>query len=133
MSEPIQLPSGATLKIGTSPFEVSKALYMALLEEAKGLAFSTATERAQLFKDIFCMGFSSKRIEACLWKCFEKVQYCDERGDLKIDKDTFEPVKARGDYVAVCMAVAKENVAPFGNGLYAEYAGLFKTIADVLE
>jgi hypothetical protein len=126
----IKLPSGAVLKIGVSPFEVSKALYQAILEEAKAVAFVSTTEMASVYKDIFCVGLSSKKIEACLWECFKKCIYNSGKGDLKIDKDTFEPVEARSDYVAVCIAVAKENIDPFVKGLYAEYSQFFEMIGS---
>ncbi len=124
----VVLPSGAKLKIYPASFEIAKALYQAVLKEAKTIPFTGQTEMANVYKDLFCVGFSSKEIEAALWACFLKVQYCDSRGELKIDKDTFEPIEARGDYVTVCMEVAKENIAPFVKSLYAEYGELFKTI-----
>ena len=43
------------------------------------------------------------------------------KGPLKIDKDTFEPVENREDYIQVCLEVIKENVAPFLKSLFAEY------------
>ena len=126
----IKLPSGAILKLGVSPFGVSRALFQAVLEEVKDLKIASSDEMAAVYKDIFCIGLSSKKIEACLWECFKKVLYCDKRGDLKIDQDTFEPVSARGDYLAVCIAVAKENIDPFVKGLYVEYKGFFETITS---
>jgi hypothetical protein len=111
----ITLTSGNVIKVWPASFEVSRALYQALLEECKGLKLNTQDEMMSLYKDVFCIGFSSKKIEACLWECFKKVHY----SDMKIDKDTFEPLAARGDYVEVCLLVAKENVDPFVKGLYA--------------
>lgn len=124
----VTLTSGAVLKIGQVPFETSKALYQAVLEELKSLKINSEDQLAQLYKDIFCVGFSSKKIEAALWDCFKRCQYCDSRGDLKIDKDTFEPVSARADYVQVCVEVMKENIDPFAKGLFAEY----KTLAEII-
>lgn len=128
MSKEVKLPSGAILKIGLPPFAVSRDLYQAVLEEAKGILIGSKTEMASVYKDLFCIGFSSKKIEACLWKCFEHCQYNNgQTGDLKIDKDTFEPEAARDDYMTVCMEVAKENIHPFAKSLYAEY-GTFLTM-----
>jgi hypothetical protein len=126
----VKMPSGAVLKIWPAPFAEARALYQAVLEEAKALKFSSQDEMAALYKDLFCIGFSSKKIESCLWACFKKVHYVGEKGELKIDQDTFEPVKAREDYIAACMAVAKENIDPFVKGLYAEYKTLFAIIVD---
>lgn len=126
----IDLPSGAKLKIGDSPFEDSKALYQAVLDEAKAIKIdmNSAENMSNVYKDLFLIGFSSKKIEAALWKCFEKCIYEDGRGSLKIDKDTFQPKTSREDYVAVCMGVAKENIDPFVKGLYAEYSRFFQAI-----
>lgn len=116
----VKLPSGAKLKITPAPFDDARALYQAVLKELKPISIAGKPD-VELYKDLFCAGFASKEIEDALWVCFARVQYCDTRGDLKIDKDTFEPVKARDDYMQVCMEVAKENILPFVNSLYAEY------------
>lgn len=127
MMKEVKLPSGATLKIALPPFEVSWALYQTILREAKTVAIVSKTEMASVYKDLFCIGFSSKEIERDLRECFKFCHYVDKRGELKIDKDTFEPVEARNDYMSVCMEVAKENVLPFVKSLYAEY-GTFLTM-----
>lgn len=113
----LKLPSGATLKLSPAPFGDAKALYQAVLEEMKSVEVSSTTDLASLFKNLACVGFSSKKIDACLWECFKRCLY----NDLKIDKDTFEPVEARDDYMLVSIAVAKENILPFVKSLYAEY------------
>lgn len=117
----VKLPSGATLKIQVSPFAISKALYQALLRELKDLPVNTGMEMASIFKDLFCIGFASPAIEACLWECFKRCTYNGGNGDLKIDDQTFEPVERRDDYMKVCVEVARENVIPFAKSLYAEY------------
>lgn len=116
-----KLPSGAILKVSPAPFKEAKALYQAILKEGRGIEVSSKTELAALYKEIFCAGFSSVEVERCLEACFKRCQYCDSRGELKIDESTFEPVNARDDYMTVCMEVAKENVLPFVKSLYAEY------------
>ncbi len=116
-----KLPSGATLKIQPASFAVSKALYQALLRELKSVQVNTTVEVGNFFKDLFCVGFASADIEACLWECFKRCTYNSGKGDLKIDEQTFEPVACRDDYMKVCVEVAKENVLPFGKSLYAEY------------
>lgn len=117
----VKLPSGAVLKITPSPFAVAKALYQAILTEARGLEVGTNTELTTLYKELFCIGFSSPEIEARLWECFKRCTYNNGKGDFKIDNDTFEPIAARDDYMTVCMEVAKENVLPFAKSLYAEF------------
>lgn len=124
----VKLPSGATLTITLAPFAVSKALYQAMLKEAKGVAVDSKTEMVALYKDFFCVGFSSPEIEKTLWECFQRCTYDGGKGDLKIDSDTFEPAEARDDYWTVCMEVAKENVLPFTKSLFAEYSHIFQMV-----
>lgn len=113
----VKLPSGATLKVTASPFADSKALYQAVLREIRNVPVSSKMEMSSLYKDLFCIGFSSPEIEACLWKCFARCLYSGQ----KITEDTFEPIESRDDYMMVCTEVAKENIGPFGKSLYAEY------------
>lgn len=117
----VKLPSGATLKVNPSPFGTSKALYQAVLKEFRSVAFSSKTDMAELFKSLFCIGFSSPEIEACLWECFKRCTYNGGAGDLKIDQDTFEAVERRDDYMVVCSEVAKDNIGPFVKSLFAGY------------
>lgn len=117
------LPSGAELKITLSPFEVSRNLYQAILEEVKLVKLDPLAEvDVNLFKDMFCAGFASKKVESCLWKCMERATY----NSIRITPDTFEPKEAREDYLQVCIEVAKENVMPFMKSLYAQYKQVFE-------
>ncbi len=120
----VKLPSGAILKITPSPFAEAKALYQSILREARVVEFTAATDMASVYKNLFCVGFSSPEIEKCLWACFKRCIYNSGKGDLKIDENTFEPIEARDDYMLVCVEVAKENILPFAKSLYAEYQRL---------
>lgn len=118
MIEEMILDSGAKLKIQISPFAVSKALYQAVLKELKNVQITTKAELASVFKDIFCIGFSSPEIELCLWKCMER---CTLNGE-KIDASTFEPIERREDYLQVCVEVLKSNIMPFTKSLMQVYS-----------
>jgi hypothetical protein len=109
----ITLPSGAILKISKIPFADAMAVNEAVIEELKSVSIKSDRERGELYKDLFCVGFSSQRIKSCLWKCFSRCTYNSGKGELRIDKDTFEPEDARQDYAEVCMEVAKAAVLPF--------------------
>ena len=118
MNKKVLLPSGAELEITVSPFAVSKALYMAIAEEAKNLKMDANTELDTNFlKDMLLTAVSSKKIEIALDDCLKRVTY----NGLKIEKDTFEPVEARQDYFEVMYHVARENVYPFTKNLCARY------------
>lgn len=121
----VKLPSGAVLKITLAPFEDSRGLYQTLLEELKYLKLDMNAEiDGNLLKDIFCSGFSSKKVEAALWKCMLRATY----NDAKISIDTFEPAEAREDYLTVCFEVAKENIMPFTKSLYAKYSQVLEKL-----
>lgn len=120
----VQLPSGATLKVSPAPFVDAKNLYQALLRELRDLPLTNMENTEDLYKNLFCIGFSSPHIEAYLSKCLARCTYNDGRGsgDRKIDGDTFEPVDCRQDYMKVCVEVAQDNVAPFMSSLLPEFS-----------
>lgn len=127
----VKLPSGATLKVQPAPFAEAKALYQAVLDEMKGTPVPQSIDLGNLLKTVLMQAFSSPRIEAALWTCFQKCLYnsgAPGAGDLKIDKDTFEPVAARADYTSVCLEVGEENIAPFVKSLYAVWKQMVSTI-----
>lgn len=118
----VKLPSGAELTINPAPFVDAKYLYQALLREMKEINIDTQMEMANLYKELFCVGFSSPAIELALWKCLERCTYDNGKtGALRIDQDTFEPIESREDYLTVCTEVTKENVSPFVKTLFASY------------
>ncbi len=121
------LPSGAKLRIQLAPFAVSKALYQALLREIRNLDTMPGGDFGveMILLKAFALGFSSRHVEDALWACFERCTY----SGVKIDKDTFEPVAARDDYVKTCAEVARANVFPFMKSLFAE----FKTGISIAE
>jgi hypothetical protein len=123
----VKLSSGAKLEITLADFDLSKALYQAVLEEFKSMKIDEEEKiGVNLFKNVFCLGFSSKKIEFALWACMTRVLY----NGLKVTKETFEPAEARGDYMDVCFEVAKENISPFTKSLYAKY---YPILQDILK
>lgn len=119
----VKFENGAVLRIAPAKFSAAKELYQALLVELRAIPIGTKTEMGAIFKDMFCAGFSSKHVEACLAECMKVCTYQGDasKGALKIDDDTFEAVAQRENYVAVCAEVTKENVFPFMKSLYAEF------------
>ena len=114
----ISLPSGKELVVNPAPFAQSKDLLQAILAEMHMIHIGKTQNGMEFMKEVLCRGFASASIEKALWACFPRCLY-DGR---KIDKDSFEKSDCRGDYVQVCIEVAKENVLPFMNGLYAQLA-----------
>lgn len=112
----VKLPSGATLKIGVAPFDDSRALFQAVLKEAKAVEMNTQRQMGDFLKDLFCTGFSSREVQVCLDKCLAR---CTVDG-AKIDGDTFEPAARREDYIVVCTEVLVENISPFAKSLFAQ-------------
>lgn len=127
--EEIKLPSGAVLSVSLPDFETAKALYQAVAEEVRGLKVDANTEiDANFWKDLFLTFISSKKIEACLWKCMGQALY----NGLKIDKDSFEKEDARDDYFMVCYEVGKKSILPFSKSLYAKYSHILGTLKNSL-
>jgi hypothetical protein len=127
MNTDIDLPSGAKLHITLSPFKIAKDLYQAVLEEAKVIRVESSTELdINLLKDLFCMGFSSKKIENCLNECLKRCTY----NKLRITEDTFEPVEARQDYISVMYEVAYANVSPFLKNLSAKLSDMSQILTS---
>lgn len=122
----VTLHSGAKLMVGNTPFAESKALYQVLLEEAKSIPFDSKTDLSALIKNIFCYGFSSKKVDAALEVCLKRCLY----NGLKIDATTFEPASAREDYFKVCLEVVEDNISPFVKGLSAELSRLSAMIPN---
>ncbi len=119
-----KLPSGAELDVTLSTFAVSRDLYHALLEEAKGIKIDSKDEIANLCKDIACFGLSSKKIDICIWECMKRVTY----NGLRVTEDTFEPELSRQDYVPACIEVVEQNVGPFTKSLYALYCHILEKL-----
>ncbi len=129
----VKLPSGAALKITPAPFTEARALYQAVMEEVRTLKLDAQADiDANFYKDMLCVGLASKKIEACLWKCFERCTFNDGSGDLKITVDTFEPIERRDDYIQVCYEVAQDNIRPFMKNLFAQYKNVIATVEGAL-
>ncbi len=125
----MKLLSGKELTTHPADFEVAKALYMTLMEEARGLKIDGKDDiNANLLKDVLCTALSSKKVEAAVWKCMEKCLY----EGSKITKETFEPVEARADYLEILLEVALENVTPFTKTLTQKFSALWEKLQSSL-
>ena len=120
------LPSGAVLKLLHTPFSESKTLYQAVMEEFKHVKFDTKQDYAAIMKDLFCASVYSPKVDAALKICMGRCTY----NDRKIDDTTFDPPENRQDYSVSCLRVMEENLSPFLNGLFAEFARLSQMIAS---
>lgn len=109
----LTLPSGAVLKITLAPFADGKDLQVALLQELSGISIDMTADVRAFYKDLFCVSFSSPKVEKALNKCLERATYNSKR----IDAQTFEPIEAREDYMVVLWEVALHNILPFMKNL----------------
>jgi hypothetical protein len=127
----ITLNSGKELHITLATFAVSRNLLQAMLAEAKDLKFDPdAQVDVNVFKDLFCVGLSSKKIEAALHECLKKAVYDGQKCD---SSDTWEKEDARGDYLEVCFEVAKANISPFTKTLTAQFKQVLTKAKSVLK
>jgi hypothetical protein len=126
----VKLPSGAELGLCESDFDVSKALYQSFLSEMRTVGIEMSTEiDANFFKNIVCVALSSPHFEAALYACMGRCTY----NKIKIvPKTTFQPRDARGDYFLVCYEVARENIMPFTQDLFAKFSVHWEQIKSFL-
>jgi hypothetical protein len=118
------LPSGAVLSMNVAPFKEAKALYQALMKELRSIPIKSDTEFAELWKNLYTAGFSSKEVEEALVACMGTCTYNTGPGQEKLTMAVFEDEKNRVDYEDVCIALVEINVLPFANRLYAQYKQL---------
>lgn len=112
----VKLPSGATLTIQVAPWGDANDLFEAVTSEFKTIDVTASGDVINLFKNIYCTGFSSRLIKQALWKCLSRCLY----NGAKIDNSTFEPVQNREDYTVVCREVMQENLNPFTKNLFVD-------------
>lgn len=115
MNQVVKLPSGKELEITPTPFRISNALFKVFLEKSNQVEIKGQADLGNLVRQVFVVGLSEDKSEAALWDCMKYALY----DKLKIDKDTFEPIQAREDYMSVCWEVAHYNLAPFLKDLSA--------------
>jgi hypothetical protein len=125
----IDLPSGAKLRFRHPPYADADALLKAVMMESVKVPILSQDELLNLSKTHLCVAFSSDAIQKALWKCMASSTYHDERGDLKIEKDLFEPVSAREDYPILAMEVLQQTLAPFGKSLLLVFSRLSSHLA----
>jgi len=113
----VNLPSGAKLEVQMAPFSVGVKLHKVIASELKsvdaaGLDFSDGVPLDTIKSAVFQL-LASDAVEAAVFDCFKYSLY----DDLKIDRSTFEPEEARGDYLVAAWEVVSFNVGPFFKSL----------------
>lgn len=122
MSIQHKLPSGALLEITIAPFEDAQELYQMVAGELLSVDIKADDEiNVNMFKNLFCVFLSSKKIKEAIDLCAKRCVYNKER----IDSDTFEEVDRRQDYIECMAMIAWENIHPFGKALFAQYKEVF--------
>ena len=116
----IDLPSGAKLEVFVAPFAVGTKLYKVIANELKSVSVGENLDLGNLgsldlndLKSIFLQLLGSDALEAALFECFKWSTY----NGLKVSRETFEPIEARGDYLPAAWGVLKINVTPFFKSL----------------
>ncbi|MEI6420625.1 MAG: hypothetical protein WCP55_00280 [Lentisphaerota bacterium] len=115
--ESVILPSGAELKITLLPLEDAWEIQRIVATEISALDVDIRSvdftklqpqDILNLKKPFFQALSSSKLVDASK-RCFSRCLY----NGLKIDADTFESPKARGDYIFVIFNLLRANISPF--------------------
>lgn len=125
----VKLPSGACLRITTATFERAHELFKAYCEEVKGLDVKMDKDvDIALDKNVFCTLVTSPKIENALRECMKSVTY----NGAVVSLDTFKDPETWGDYVDVCLEVAKDNINPFTKNLSARFPAAAIVLARFL-
>jgi len=117
--------AGAQVIINPASFIDAIALKNAVASELSGSGFDFDIKNLSKDNDIdfsvFIKAFlkvdSSPAVYAALFKCLGGCTRNKER----ITEQTFEEIEARADYYEIIIACAKENIAPFFNGLLSMF------------
>jgi len=142
-----KLPSGATLEVTMASFEECDNLLTAVLHEAaainldlgkdfeglKSLGELTASSQViNTVKNAFCQILKSRAVKDCVFVCATRGIYTPDgqTAGAKITRNTFEPEKARQDYIDFLREVAWFNLSPFFAGISSKFAGILGTIAN---
>ena len=120
-SEPISLPSGASLEIQIAPFATSHKLWQTIARELTRVEFTfdmSAIEDASArdfnsLKNAVFQVLQSDAVDAAMRDCAKRCLYNHQR----ITDSTFDSVEARADYLPVAWEVTLANIRPFANSL----------------
>lgn len=126
MNKEITLPSGRILVFQMAPFADGMKLFKIVANELKQvdasidmtnlkslMAQEVKGDTLNIIKNLVCQLMGSDALERALAVCMARCTY----DGMSIDKDTFEPEEARGDYLPCAWEVIKNNLAPFFKGL----------------
>lgn len=129
----ITLKSGAVLKIGATPFDVSKCLFQAVVKSLKNVEISKDVNSYEGFvAALIGAELSDSEVEKWIWACLSRCTYNNAgKADLKIESAMFEDDKAREDFIDVCIEVGQENLRPFMKGLYLALPHLTEMIENI--
>lgn len=139
------LPSGASITVTLSDFDVCDRLLIAVSKEMEGVGINLGLKNGSLsdfmnadldkdaalntLKNAILKLTSSTLIRPILWECMERVVYTSTKGQKgKISYLTFQDESARGDWPIVAKEVLVANLAPFFPGVSSKFSTLAKAI-----
>lgn len=117
MTDPITLPSGASLALTIAPLDLAKKLNKVVARELSLVKFDfdlndfndLGAQNIDALKNVAFQLVQSESLELVVMECMKKCLYNGER----IVAGTFEPEDARQDYFPVAWEVLKVNLRPF--------------------
>lgn len=126
-SKKVSLPSGAVLEITMAPFLEGRRLLGAVSNCIKSVKVDASLGDASnlnSLKDVFLSCLTSKEVEDATLDCLKRCTY---NGERITSWDIFDNLKAREDYMTVCVEVVKFNLTPFMKNLLQLLSGILKT------
>ena len=126
-NEKVSLPSGAVLEMTMAPFLEGRRLLGAVSSCIKSVKVDSSLGDASnlnSLKDVFLSCLTSREVEDALLDC---LKGCTYNGQRITSWDIFDDLKAREDYMTICVEVCKFNLAPFTKNLLQLLSGILKT------
>jgi hypothetical protein len=129
------LDSGSILEVTLAPFEVGHKLLKSVMKELESVKISMGVKAKSLqeffdldvndeaintLKNLLTRLIGSELVEESLWACMERATY----NNKKINRDTFEEVKAREDFLIVAKEVLWFNLSPFLKNISSLFQGI---------
>lgn len=123
----IALNSGAKLGVGEVPWEEAFKLFQMIVKSMKSVEVDpTIKNLSEFISALIGAQIADDEVGKAMWVCLGRCTY----GGTRITKSTFEDMKARGDFIDVCIEAGREILNPFMKGLYVALPRLTEMIIN---
>ena len=123
----IVLKSGAKLEIGETEWAEAFKLFQTVVKSMRSVeADETVKSLNDFVAALIGAQISDEEVVKSMWTCFGRCTY----NKTRITPELFKDMKAREDFIDICLEVGQENLGPFLKALSASLPRLTKMILD---